>query len=344
MFGCIAPPCRLRFRAATVSGFVNKKDAKGSQELSRYYLICLGKPVRLLNNLVRAPLGLDRDQDFRISVAGAQEKTALLFYNGMWLKPHGTTPTTHILKTQIGTLQNGIDLSNSVENEYYCLKLLAAFGLPVNNVEIKIFGKTKALVVERFDRAWTKDGRLLRVPQEDFCQALSCPPSRKYQDQGGPGIVQILKFLKGSDTPTEDQKMFLKAQILFWLIGATDGHAKNFSVFLGPGGSFHLAPIYDVLTAQPSLGTRQIERKQMRLAMSVGNNRHYRIDEIEGRHFIQTAERAGLPRSIASDALEEVAQAADTATKTIEKQLPSTFPEEIHTSVNNALASRLHKI
>ncbi len=179
----------------------------------------------LLKNLAQAPLGLHRDQDFRISVAGAQEKTALLFHEGKWWKPHGTTPTTHIFKTQMGTLPNGIDLSNSVENEYYCLKLLAAFGLPVNAAEIHTFGKTKALVIERFDRKWAKDGRLLRLPQEDCCQALSIPPGRKYQNDGGPGIVDILELLKGGDTPAEDQKLFLKAQILFWLIGATDGHA-----------------------------------------------------------------------------------------------------------------------
>src|SRR5207247_8200343 len=125
---------------------------------------------KLLSNLVRAPLGLDLDREFRISVAGAQQKTALLHYKGKWFKPHGTTPTTHILKTQIGTLPNGIDLSNSVENEYYCLKLMAAFGLPVNAAEIRVFGETKALVIERFDRKWTRDGRLLRIPQEDFCQ------------------------------------------------------------------------------------------------------------------------------------------------------------------------------
>jgi serine/threonine-protein kinase HipA len=200
------------------------------------------------------------------------------------------------------------------------------------------------LVVERFDRAWAKDGRLIRVPQEDFCQALSYPPSRKYQDQGGPGIGQILDLLKGGDTPAADQKSFLKAQILFWLIGATDGLAKNFSVFLGPGGSFRLTPIYDVLTAQPSLDTRQIERKQMKLAMIVGDSRHYKIDEIKGRHFIQTAERAGLPKSIATDPLEEVAEAADTAMKTIEKQISSGFPEQIYLSVSSALASGLNNI
>ena len=121
-----------------------------------------GEPVddgaieKILKTLVRAPLGLGDDKEFRISVAGAQEKTALLYHKGKWQKPRGTTPTTHILKTQIGTLQNGIDLSNSVENEYYCLKLMAAFGLPTARAEIAVFGKTTALVVERFDRKWAE--------------------------------------------------------------------------------------------------------------------------------------------------------------------------------------------
>ncbi|MFZ4778397.1 MAG: HipA domain-containing protein, partial [Terrimicrobiaceae bacterium] len=176
-----------------------------------------GEPVsdeeieKVLKNLVQAPLGLDRDDAFRISVAGAQEKTALLLHDGRWLKPHGTTPTTHILKTKIGTLQNGIDLSNSIENEFYCLKLLAAFGLAVNDAQIRTFGETKALVVKRFDRVWTESKRLLRRPQEDFCQALSFPPTRKYQSDRGPGMVDILTLLKGSDSPAVDQKAFLKA-------------------------------------------------------------------------------------------------------------------------------------
>ncbi|MGH7968553.1 MAG: HipA domain-containing protein, partial [Limisphaerales bacterium] len=185
-----------------------------------------GEPVseeeieKLLKILVRAPLGLGADKEFRISVAGAQEKTALLHYKGKWWRPHGTTPTTHILKPRIGTLQNGMDLSNSVENEYYCLRLLAAFGLPTAAAELRMFGTTAALVIERFDRKWTTEARLLRVPQEDFCQALSYPPSLKYQNQGGPGIIEGLNLLKGSDTPADDQKAFLKTQVIFWLIGA----------------------------------------------------------------------------------------------------------------------------
>lgn len=299
---------------------------------------------KLLKGLAQAPLGLTRDDDFRISVAGAQEKTALLRYKERWLKPHGTTPTTHIFKTQIGELPNGIDLSNSVENEYYCLKLVAAFGLPVNEAEIHTFGKTKALVIERFDRRWTKDGRLLRLPQEDCCQALSVPPTRKYQSEGGPGMIDILKLLKGSDIPADDQKTILKAQILFWLIGATDGHAKNFSIFLGPGGSFHLTPLYDVLTAQPSLGARQIERKQMKSAMSVGTNHHYRIGEIVGRHFIQTGNAAGLSKTLIRGAVEDVADMAGAALEKVESKLPKGFPEAIHASVKAAMMARLRNL
>ncbi|MBH0183406.1 MAG: type II toxin-antitoxin system HipA family toxin [Nitrospira sp.] len=148
----------------------------------------------LLRGLSQSPLGLSREEAFRISVAGAQEKTALLRHKGRWWKPAGTTPTTHIFKSQIGRLPNGLDLSDSVENEFYCLKLADAFGLPVAKAEMHTFGDTKALVIERFDRRWTKDKRLLRLPQEDCCQALSVPPTRKYQSEGGPGLVQILNL------------------------------------------------------------------------------------------------------------------------------------------------------
>ncbi len=141
---------------------------------------------KLLRSLPQAPLGLSRDDEFRTSVEGAQEKTALLRHDGKWIRPHGTTPTTHLPKPRIGELPDGIDLSNSVENEFYCLKLVEAFGLPVNRAKIKTFGETKALVIERFDRKWTADGLLLRLPQEDCCQSLSVLPSRKCQNEGGP--------------------------------------------------------------------------------------------------------------------------------------------------------------
>jgi len=295
----------------------------------------------MLLNLAQAPLGLERERDFRISIAGAQEKTALLRYKDEWWKPSGATPTTHILKKQMGTLPNGLDLSNSIENEFYCLRLLAAIGLPVNHAEISTFGKTKALVIERFDRRWTRDGRLLRLPQEDCCQALSVPPSRKYQNDGGPGIADILRLLKASDTPVEDQKRFLKAQVVFFLIGATDGHAKNFSIFLGPLGRFRLTPLYDILSAQPSLALGQIHKKQMRLAMFAGTNRHYVVDRICGRHFAQTVDRVGLPRGLAKEVMEEVAMRAVAAKQELEESLPLDFPEFIHRTIWDGIDARL---
>lgn len=300
--------------------------------------------AKILGNLARAPLGLDQDDEFRISVAGVQEKTALLLADGHWLKPKGTTPTTHILKPQIGRLPNGIDLSNSVENEFYCLKLLELFDLDVNKATIEIFAGHTALVIERFDRRWTKDGRLLRLPQEDCCQALSVPPTLKYQGQGGPGTVQIIELLKGSDEPEAGQVAFFKAQILFWLMGATDGHAKNFSIFLAPGGRYRLTPFYDVLTAQPSLDSGQIQGKAMKLAMSIGEKRHYRIDDIMGRHFLQTGAKAGLPKSLVHRVIEEVLERAPAAMQEIEAALPANFPEQIHTSVAAAAGERLRRM
>ncbi|MCZ4368804.1 type II toxin-antitoxin system HipA family toxin [Sulfitobacter dubius] len=296
---------------------------------------------KILNRLSQAPLGLTSNDAFRISVAGAQEKTALLWHEGQWIKPHGTTPTTHLIKTQIGKLPEGIDLSDSVENEYYCLKLIAAFGLPVNTATIETFGETKALVIERFDRRWTKDGRLLRLPQEDCCQALSIPPTLKYQNEGGPGMTDVLGLLNGSDTPIKDQNIFLKAQLIFWLMGATDAHAKNFSVFLGPRGSYRMTPLYDIVTAQGALHAGQIERKQMKMAMSVGNSRHYQFDQIHGRHFVQTAIRAGLSKKRVADLIEGIAARAPEALDTAAQTLPKGFPQVIVDIVSKAILERL---
>lgn len=298
----------------------------------------------IVANLARAPLGLDKEDDFRISVAGAQEKTALLRHAGKWLKPTGTTPTTHLLKPQIGELPNGIDLSNSVENEYYCLKLIAAFGLPANDAEIATFGATKVLVVTRFDRRWARDGRLLRLPQEDCCQALSVFPTNKYESEGGPDIVKVASLLAGSDDPSGDRLAFFKSQLLFWLIGATDGHAKNFSVFLAPAGRFRMTPIYDVLTAQPSLDAHQIRRNQFKLAMAIGNSRKYRIFDIHGRHFVETGRAAGLSPSLISQAIDEIRQRFDQAFSAVERQLPAHFPEAIHSTVEAGARDRLRRL
>lgn len=295
-------------------------------------------------DLKSAPLGMDENDDFRISIAGAQEKTALLYHEGKWQVPIGTTPTTHIIKPQIGQIPNGIDLSNSVENEYLCMKLCEAFGLDVANVEIVDFAGTKALAVERFDRIWTRDGRLLRRPQEDMCQALSVPPNLKYQADGGPDNQAIMQLLKGSDKPEDDQLAYLKAQLIFWLLGATDGHAKNFSVFLTPGMRYTLTPLYDILTAQPSVDANQVNIKKFKLAMSVGDNNHYKISDITPRHFLQTADRCSFDQSKLIAELEQLLEHGEKTAQSTISGLPHKLPDQLIDSVLACIAARIRTI
>jgi len=295
----------------------------------------------ILHNLATAPLGITEDESFRISIAGAQEKTALLRWNGRWCKPRGTTATTHIFKPTIGKLPNGVDLTSSVENEYLCLKILNALGLPAANAEIETFGERRVLIVERFDRLWTADHRLLRLPQEDSCQALSVPPTLKYQSDGGPGITDILEMLRGSDEPLSDQRSFLKATIAFWLMGATDGHAKNFSIFLSPGGRFRMTPLYDVISAQPSVDSKQILWKQFRLAMAFGTKPHYQIRQIAPRHFFQTADQAGVGRDAVESVVHELLDGGTAAVDSVVSKLPKDFPDRIASSIEAGIKGRL---
>ncbi|QDL94550.1 type II toxin-antitoxin system HipA family toxin (plasmid) [Paroceanicella profunda] len=296
--------------------------------------------AQVLRNLASAPLGLDPDAEFRISLAGAQEKTALLRAGGRWMIPQSTTATTHILKPQIGALPQGIDLSDSVENEFLCLRLASALGLPVARAEIADFEEVRTLVVERFDRLHAADGRLLRLPQEDFCQALGVPPARKYQSEGGPGLVEMLRLLLGADRPEADRLQLLRAAMVFWLLGATDGHAKNFSLFLRPGGRFGLTPLYDVLSAEPARAAGALRQRQFRLAMSAGRRRHYLVDEIMPRHFAQTAAEAGLGPRLLRPLVEELADTGPARAEAAVAALPPGFPASLATAVLDGLTRR----
>ena len=171
--------------------------------------------------------------------------------------------------------------------------MLDAFGLPIAACDIARFGRHKVLVVERFDRErypkW-----LARLPQENFCQVFGMPPELKYEAQGGPGMAGILDGLRRSDQSDLDRRRFLKAQLLFWLLAAPDGHAKNFSIRLEAGGRFHLTPLYDVMSAWPVLGNgpKFFDPKKLKLAMAVaGKNGHCLLGEIRRRHWNGAAKR-----------------------------------------------------
>jgi serine/threonine-protein kinase HipA len=187
--------------------------------------------------------------------------------------PSGTTPTTHILKPAIGRLPNGMDLTDSIENEHFCLRLLT-----------------------------------------------------------------------GSDEPQRDRADFLKAAILFWIIGATDGHAKNFTIALMPGGRFRMTPLYDVLTVQPSLDAGALQIKEMTLAMRVGKGRHYWVADIHGRHFVKTALAAGFSREQVAGVFEDIRGRAERAFDEALAEMPPGFPEGLAASVRRGFEQRVMRL
>lgn len=274
--------------------------------------------------------GNDED-DFRISIAGAQEKTALLRHKDRWCRPLGTTPTSHIFKLPLGAVGNlQIDLSDSVENEWLCLKLLAAFGLETARAEIGRFGRQKVLIVERFDRVWQGTKWVARRPQEDFCQALGVPGWRKYENQGGPGMGDVLGVLAFSADAARNRRDFVKAQLLFWLLAATDGHAKNFSLFHETGGAYRLTPCYDVLSVWPVMGPgpNRVPWQKAALAMAVrGKNAHWKLKDVRPRHWSEVAKSAGLGN--ADSLIHDVLAAVPRALAETGKQLPRGFPAHI---------------
>ncbi len=278
------------------------------------------------------PLGMREDKDFRISVAGAQEKTALLWRNGQWHLPLGATPTSHIFKLPIGRIEHsGMDLSDSVENEWLCHAILKAYGLPVANMKRESFDGMKVLVVERFDRRWSTDGSwLIRLPQEDMCQALAVPPVLKYESEGGPGIEQIMELLLGSIHALDDRRTFMTQIFLSWVLGAIDGHAKNFSIFLRPMGEYCLTPAYDVMSAYPLIAKRQLEQRRMSMAMSLrGKNRQYRWERMFRRHWLLTAKACNFPAEEMSEIIDSILGKVDCVVEQVRAELPEGFPEEV---------------
>ncbi|WP_156402410.1 type II toxin-antitoxin system HipA family toxin [Caulobacter sp. Root1472] len=250
----------------------------------------------------------------QFSLAGAQPKIALIQQNGQWGIPRGRIPTTHILKPP------SADLEAQAENEHFCLSVLGRLGLPVAQSSVQTFEGEVAIVVERYDRLATATG-VARIHQEDFCQALGVLPDRKYQNEGGPGLRDILDLLRVvSSAPKEDIESFVDAAIFNWMIGGSDAHAKNFSLLHAGGGRARLAPIYDVASILPY--APQVQFQDVKLAMKIGGE--YRLGEIGLRRwagfakenridFEQVRDRIGLMADklpdLAAAARDEIAEA-----------------------------------
>lgn len=284
---------------------------------------------------------------FRISLAGAQEKTAFVQVNGQWCSPVGATPSTHIFKLPLGVIANTtqVDMFDSVENEWLCAQIIQALGLPMARTEMATFGDQKALIVERFDREWMDGGQwIARLPQEDFCQALGLPSHLKYESDGGPSVATGLTLLTGSADADTDRMAFQLAQLAFWLMAAPDGHAKNFSIFLRQGNAYDMAPLYDVLSVWPYVGRKrgQLHLRDVRLAMALrSKNTHYEIHTIRARHWHALAMKNGGPPIW--EAMQGLVGGVGQALESAEAQLPRSFPERIWDPIAKGMRGQAEK-
>ncbi|GGP18835.1 type II toxin-antitoxin system HipA family toxin [Silvimonas iriomotensis] len=314
-----------------------------------------GVATVLRHALSAAPAALqDGAQELRISIAGAQEKTALLYHDGQWMLPQGSTPSTHILKLPMGELivsDGTLDMRHSVENEWLCGQIMQAWGVPTATSEILHFEDRKVLSVARFDRRLARDGQwILRLPQEDFCQALGVNSLNKYTGQGGPDAEQINAVLSRPAADAADRVIFFQTLVIFWMLAAIDGHAKNFSLFLLAGSRYRLTPLYDVLSAHPVMGSGRgkYHESKVKLAMPVRGESgpHYLVSKIQARQWVHFGAHVlglGTPRAMA-DMLATLAGQAGPVIAAVEGKLPADFPPQVASSIFKGLRKYADKL
>lgn len=277
--------------------------------------------VSLVSRLPVAPLGVDAQ--VRLSLAGVQEKLLLVRRpDGTWARPAGGVPSTHILKPAIA------GYPHTVENEAFCMRVAKHLGLRVASVEVILVQDRKLLVVERYDRVLHADGRVDRIHQEDFCQALRVGPDRKYQALGGPSLANVAQVVEVAVGP-EALEALLRAVVLNVLIGNADAHAKNFSLLHLPDGSMQLAPLYDLVStlSYPGLDPE--------LAMYIDDVR--RITRVSRDRVINEASSWGIPRARAAEVVEDLLARAPAAADAAQAETEG-LPDTVRTTFDLQLA------
>jgi serine/threonine-protein kinase HipA len=260
--------------------------------------------LRLLDEMPKRPM-LAGEEGLRLSLAGAQDKLPVVAEGDRIGLPLFNSPSSHILKPAIS------NVVGSVFNEGFCLTLSHALKLDTVKADIRRVSDRHYLLVERYDRQVTADGRLLRLHQEDFCQALGIAPEYKYQNEGGPDLSKTFELVRQATRPSAPQILKLLDFAIFnVLVGNHDAHGKNFSLLYTPQGIV-LAPFYDVLTTAvyPNLTDK--------MAMKIGSK--YRFTEVQLRHWERFAAEAGLsPAQVKKRILNIAGRLPDLAEKTIE--------------------------
>jgi serine/threonine-protein kinase HipA len=247
---------------------------------------------RIIAELPRRPF-LVGEKGVRLSLAGAQNKLPIYMEGNRIFIATGNAPSTHILKPLIQ------GLAETVENEAFCMMLASRMSLSVPKVTIRP-GRDRLYIVERFDREREKDGKILRLHQEDFCQALGVLPDQKYEGEGGPSLARCFGLLKEKSTsPAADQKALLSWVIFNFLIGNADAHAKNLAILYTVRGP-RLAPFYDLIC------TRVYPDLTDRMAMRIGGEN--RPDWIQSRHWERFSAEINVKPRLVLQTLREMPQ------------------------------------
>lgn len=255
----------------------------------------------ILDLIKRRPM-LVGDDGYRLSLAGAQDKLAVGFKDGQVHLIKGGAPTTHILKPIIERIKD------SAHNELFCMQLGQRVGIDVPKAMLHFVNDTPYYLVERYDRETSKDGTVMRIHQEDFCQAIGIAPEIKYEREGGPSIASCQEIItQYTARPAADQIKLLNIVIFNYLIGNADAHGKNFSL-LYKGNKPELAPAYDLLSTAiyPDLSEK--------MTMKIGGK--YKPKDVYLRHFHKLMPDTKVAQSAMNKQIQAMAEKiSDEATK-----------------------------
>lgn len=278
-------------------------------------------------------------QDTHICLAGSQEKIALLYHDNTWCIPQDKTPSNYIIKLPKPS-------ENSAENEWLCAQIAKAFGLPVAESRLLYVEGIKALAIKRFDRKYSSDNTwLMRLPQEDVCQALGVSPFLKYQRAGGPSLHDIMKFLLGSANPIHDRDVFFCSQVLFWLLANHDGHAKNFSVFIEPAGKYRLTPLYDIQSAYPAIAQEALNAHDINMAMPLISQAAPEYwHQIKRVDFLETAKNVHYSVERAEAILDDMLARVEHVIHQVSSSLPQAFPKHVSEPIFDGMRFMKNKL
>ena len=230
----------------------------------------------------------------RFSLAGQQAKFAVARVGDDWLEPDGRAASTHIFKPGMQGMGLPSSYNDEQATEFITMRAARHLGLSVAAVDLLQFEDTYAFVTKRYDRVTTADGKVVRVHQEDVCQALAVPPGKKYEADGGPSVAQTAQLLgEYSAAPHRDLQAFAEALVFNYLVAGIDGHGKNYSLVVG-GDQVRLSPAYDLISAYGILDQDTIKHK-VKMGMRYG--KEYRLGSIDGRNLVRTADALGVNRA-----------------------------------------------